>query len=286
MAAHHLFRAFADLFSSPPGDVRKSKPAQSPAAAAAPCAPPPADPRPVGLGAANETFVTIDDIPNLFVDEGDGVVQFVPAFEEGARGTPFGTKILPELAPHWSFLREHKVPLKDAIAAAIRECGTSMSAPAPTSAVQAQSSVVQQSGPAHAHAHDPGATQEACRASHAPSLERRGTRESSRDRADMLASMHGRIVSWGEEKFPNRKPKGKPFYTSFAMRIATAMGEQVLQGEGLKDAIAESHCQVGDTVSVRRLRKIQVLAFREGGEPVMKDGQQVLWDKWLWSITR
>ncbi|MFP3708499.1 hypothetical protein SB783_31255 [Paraburkholderia sp. SIMBA_009] len=206
-------------------------------------------------------------------------MQFVPAFEEGARNTQFGTKILPELTPHWSVLREHRSPLKDAIATAIREFSAPPAPPTTVAASQAQphAAAVHQSRAARHDEFD----HSAARGTH----EVRARRESAGDRGDMLAATHGTVVSWGEEKFPNRKRTGKPFYTSFAMRIDTAMGEQVLQGEGLKDAIAESHCKVGDVVSVRRLQKIKVPAFREGGQPVMKDGQQVLWDKWLWSIT-
>ncbi|MFP4854261.1 hypothetical protein [Paraburkholderia sp. BR14264] len=70
------------------------------------------------------------------------------------------------------------------------------------------------------------------------------------------------------------------------MHIDTTTGERTLQGEGLKDAIAECHCVVGDVVSVRRLRKTKVPAFRSDGSPVMVEGKQVMWDKWLWSITK
>ncbi|MBB2984292.1 hypothetical protein FHX57_006436 [Paraburkholderia tropica] len=285
MAAQHFFRALAELFPVAKGDVRREHQARSAAAPYAPMSVQPtqptqtAQPRCVGEGAENETFVTIEDVPNLFVDEGDCVVQFVPAFDEGARDTPFGTKILPELAPHWSLLREHTSPLKDAIAAAIRERGAPQMSPTPSVAshVQAPSPVGQHNHTAHQEFEQPAA--------HA-AQEPRAQRNAGGHRRDMLAAIHGKVVSWGEEKFPNRKPNGKPFYTSFAMRIQTAMGEQILQGEGLKDAIADSLCKLGDTVSVRRLEKIKVPAFREGGQPVMKDGQQVLWDKWRWSITR
>ena len=64
--------------------------------------------------------------------------------------------------------------------------------------------------------------------------------------------MTGTVTWWGEEKFPDRKSKGTRFYTSFAMRLETVSGERTLQGEGLKDAIAESGCVAGDVVTVRR----------------------------------
>ncbi|MCP3712271.1 hypothetical protein M3I54_35920 [Paraburkholderia sp. CNPSo 3274] len=117
-------------------------------------------------------------------------------------------------------------------------------------------------------------------------MRRRAAREHVERGDDSRAATTGKVLGWGEEKFPNRRPTGKPFYTSFAMHIETAMGERTLQGEGLKDAIAQSGCRVGDSVSVRRLEKIKVPAFTDGGRPIMKNGQQVLWDKWLWSITR
>lgn len=275
MAAHLFFRALAELFPGSNGDVRKAYRAQPSSTSAAVATP--AQPRTVGQGAANETLVTIADVPNLFVDEGDCIVQLVPTFDERARDTRFGIKMLPDLAPHWSVLREHRVPLNDAIASAIRSYGRPASAPVTTPVDMSQLDVNRQMQAPHHEAIGlaPAQVQPAAGIP-------RGT---SSQRADVLAATHGRVVSWGEEKFPNRKRTGKPFYTSFAMRIDTAMGEQILQGEGLKDAIAESRCKVGDVVSVRRLKKIKVPAFREGGQPVMKDGQQVLWDKWLWSIT-
>jgi hypothetical protein len=96
----------------------------------------------------------------------------------------------------------------------------------------------------------------------------------------------GTVTWWGEEKFPDRKSKGSRFYTSFAMRLETMSGERTLQGEGLKDAIAESRCAAGDVVTVRRLRKVKVPAFRNDGSPKLVNGQQVMWDKWLWSIEK
>jgi hypothetical protein len=100
------------------------------------------------------------------------------------------------------------------------------------------------------------------------------------------SSVTGRIVSWGEEKFPDRKREGR-HYVSFAMHIETSSGERTLQGEGLKEAIAECRCVVGDVVSVRRTGKVKVPAIRQSdGAPIVKDGKQVMWDKWLWSISK
>ncbi|WP_434667710.1 hypothetical protein P5W99_36000 [Paraburkholderia sp. A3BS-1L] len=212
---------------------------------------------------------------HLFVDEGDCIAQFRPAFEETPSDTPFGTKILPELVPHWSLLREHRVPLKDAIKAAIRSTG----APAANVQVQHEPAGHDASMPAVVDAHDEGEAQPM-------PARRRASREHAPRSDDYYAATVGKVLSWGEEKFPNRKPGGKPFYTSFAMHIETARGERTVQGEGLKDAIAERGCRVGDSVSVCRLEKVKVPAFTDGGRPIMKNGQPVLWDKWLWSITR
>jgi len=272
MAAHYFIRALAELF---PGSAAVPRKSQAAPVSTVHAEPAPAQPRRVGEGAPNETFVSIEDVPNLFVDEGDCIVQFIPAFEEGARDTPFGTKILPELAPHWSVVREHASPLKDAISTAIRSRSTPPVALATASVEPAFPQATGHSDPVRREPGEPDVPK-------AP----RTPRESTAHRGDMLAATHGKVVSWGEEKFPNRKRTGKPFYTSFALHIHTALGEQVLQGEGLKDAIAESHCKVGDVVSVRRLRKVKVPAFTDSGRPIMKDGEQVLWDKWLWSIAR
>lgn len=267
MAASYLFRALVGLFPSGPSAAHAAQVAPVPATLSEPQSPP--QPREIGQGAPNETFVTISGVPHLFVDEGDCVAQFGPAFEEKPSDTPFGTKILPELAPHWSLLREHRMPLKEAIATAIRAKGVSLTT-APTEADPAI--------PAVAETHDDDTQPTPVR--------RRHSREHLQRGDDYQAATVGKVLGWGEEKFPNRKPGGKPFYTSFAMHIETARGERTLQGEGLKDVIAQCGCRVGDSVSVRRLEKIKVPAFTDGGRPIMKNGQQVLWDKWLWSITR
>jgi hypothetical protein len=227
-------------------------------------------PRVIGQGAANETDVTIADEPNLFVEEADCVVQFKPAFDEQASQTQFGLKILPELIPHWSQVHVHRCSLKDAIASAIRSAGKSV--PTGTAAAPPTMDTPEVRQPMltdHSSANTPA--------------RRIPRREHSHD----MAAVVGRVVSWGEEKFPDRKSVGgSRFYTSFAMHIDTAAGERTLQGEGLKEAIAESGCMVGDYVSVRRLSKIKVPAIRHDGSPKLVDGKQVMWDKWLWSITK
>lgn len=227
-------------------------------------------PRVIGQGGANEAHITIADEPNLFVEEADCVVQFKPAFDEQASRTQFGLKILPELIPHWSQVHVHRCSLKDAIASAIRSAGKS----APTETAAAPPSIdtpeVQQTLPTDRFS------------ANTPTRWTPG-REHSHD----MAAVVGRVVSWGEEKFPDRKSVGASrFYASFAMHLDTAAGERTLQGEGLKEAIAESGCVVGDCVSVRRLMKIKVPAMRHDGSPKLVDGKQVMWDKWLWSITK
>ncbi|WP_176091249.1 hypothetical protein [Burkholderia ambifaria] len=243
--------------------------------------------RTVGTGASNETFVTIDGVAHLFVDEGDCVVEFVPAFDDAPGDTMFGTKILPALAPHWAMVHEHPVPLKDAIAAAIRRASLPAS-PAlgttPTFAAAKQRPAQSADQPRSASGHDDDETRASTtRQSSRVSSPRGGTDASSRS-----SVVEGRITGWGEETFPDRRPgKQSRTYRSFALRLDTRDGERTLQGEGLKEAINECGCRVGDVVTVKRLRKIKVPAFRkEDGEPILKNGQHVMWDKWLWSITK
>jgi hypothetical protein len=261
-------RVLSEMF---PG---RSPPAtQAAATAPSPTPTPPQQPTVIGRGAPNETHVTIAGVPNLFVDEGDRIVQFHPAFDEHTEETAFGLKILPDLTPHWAQTRIHRCGIKDAIAAAIRGAGE---ADASASGARREERAVAQSAVEHDEEDD--ATPDHVRAHRAPRHDTAGTLDS--------AVVVGRITSWGEEKFPRRKGTGPRFYTSFAMHLDTATGERVLQGEGLKDAISTARCEVGDVVSVRRLEKIKVQAFDEKtGKPRMRDGKPVLWDKWLWSIT-
>ena len=249
--------------------------------------PPGSDVRTVGTGASNETFVTIGGMAHLFVDAGDSVVAFVPAFDDAPGDTMFGTKILPALAPHWAMLKEHETPLKDAIATAIRRESVPASPASDVASARAESGARADQSQ--------GAQQSPEDAELEPhtSLPMRETSRSRNQRGGNGAAgrspvVEGRITGWGEETFPDRRPgKKSRSYRSFALRLDTPAGEQVLQGEGLKEAISECGCRVGDLVKVRRLRKIKVPAFRkEDGSPIYKDGQQVMWDKWLWSITK
>lgn len=268
-------RVLADLFPGKPADQPDTH-TSSPEPAATPPAPPDpvttdqgTVPHVVGQGAPNETLVTIGGTPHLFVDEGDHIVQFEPAFDDHTEETEFGVKIMPDLTPHWSKVVVHRCALKTAIAAAIRQ-GSKPLVPA---AADFRQEPVSKVLPASEDSDQPS---EAVDATHV-----RKRRPNTVD----ASSVTGRIVSWGEEKFPDRKRPGR-FYKSFAMHVDTATGERTLQGEGLKEAIAECRCVVGDSVSVRRLRKIKVPAIRGDGSPIMADGNQVMWDKWLWSITK
>ncbi|MEZ2311384.1 hypothetical protein AB6809_32595 [Paraburkholderia sp. RCC_158] len=227
-------------------------------------------PKVVGQGAENETVVTIGDTPHLFVDEGDHIVQFVPAFDDHTEETEFGLKIVPDLEPHWSKLTIHRCPLKAAIASAIREGNNAVMAASPAAAPDASRKEAQPPQQEEAERFDAGDV---------------GTVRQRREQPVDASTVIGRIASWGEEKFPDRKKPGR-FYKSFAIHIDTSSGERTLQGEGLKEAIAECRCVVGDVVSVRRLRKIKVPAIRADGSAMVKDGKPVMWDKWLWSITK
>ncbi|MDN7805770.1 hypothetical protein [Burkholderia gladioli] len=244
--------------------------------------------RTVGSGAANETFVTIGGVAHLFVDEGDCVVEFAPAFDEAPGDTMFGTKILPALAPHWALKHEHSVPLKEAIAIAIRR-GSAPASP-PLASTSTSSSAVADRRPAppldaSQSAHRGESAGRRGSSTHESSLGR--NRAVGHDYASRSSVDKGRISGWGEREFLDRRPGVSRTYRSFALCLDTSNGERVLQGEGLKEAIAECGCHVGDTVVVKRLRKIKVAAYREDdGTPIYKNGQQVMWDKWLWSITK
>ena len=273
---HILTRIFSDMFPSQergaPTFGNQAEPAEPATADARPDGP-----RVIGQGGANETHISIGGVPHLFVDEGGCVVQFVPAFDELITNTPFGPKVLPELAPHWAKQRDHRCALKDAIAAAIRSPGKPVPSGSGRSAAQNASQF---------SAQDSAVADTDAAASDGEPSERPTRRSGSGNRSDASAmGVVGTITGWGEERFPNRRPDAKSaFYKSFAMRLETFEGERVLQGEGLKDAISESGCKVGDVVTVRKLRKIKVPAFHKSGEPKVVNGQQLMWDKWLWSI--
>ena len=233
------------------------------------------DPEPivVGQGGHNERHVTIAGQAMLFRDEGGVVAQFRPEFDFDLKHTSVGMKLMPSLAPHWEVLREHTGTLTDAIAAAIREAqlpdsevGTSAPAPkrvdpAPRQLRQRDDAIV-----------DAVVSSPAPQSSEAP-------RRAERPR-------YGVLQGWGEKEFPDGKRPGKT-YESFCVTLVHCGEANVLQGEGLRDAIAEAHCEIGDRVEVRRIGKTKVPAVDKRGNPKLDAlGAQVLWDKWLWSITK
>lgn len=283
--ANFFTRVLSDLFPGKATDARHATP--QPTSESSPASPAPEPPRAagdvgprvIGQGASNETHISIGGVPNLFVDEGDCVMQFVPAFDEAMKETQFGMKVLPELEPHWSEAAMHRCNLKQAIAAAIRGTNRAAGAQSAPTAVEAGADRQRHANAAHETAVSGVDDDEGAALPHRRQV-------ASGTGAPDMAAVTGTVTAWGEEKFPRRKPGGPRFYTSFAIRLQTLSGERVLQGEGLKDAISESGCQAGDVVSVRRLRKIKVQAFENGGEPKMKNGVPVLWDKWLWSISK
>ncbi|MFM0123340.1 MULTISPECIES: hypothetical protein [Paraburkholderia] len=236
---------------------------------------PPATPAPVvvGQGGANERQVVIAGEARLFRDEGDVVVQFRPAFDHQLRDTPVGMKLVPSLEPHWSVVGEHPGPLKDAIAAAIMAAGSPVTADRHVERAERP-----RSGGQVKPATSPVVIENAAPALASP------TKAPVAHRTER--SHYGVVTEWGEREFPDGKRPGKT-YESFCLTLEHHGQTRVLQGEGLRDAIAETHCRIGDRVEVRRLGKTKVPAVNSRGEPILDaSGAQVLWDKWLWSIKK
>lgn len=235
-------------------------------------------PKVVGQGGADERIVIIGGLPCLFVKEGaNEVVQFAAKFEPTLDESAWGCKVLPALVPHWEMECEHDCSMTEAVSRALRSA-SGMAAPSrPVRAEpKAETAKVKpdlpKANPTSSSDNPPEADSIQAAAESPPST-----------KVNMISDK-GRIVDWGERKFPSREKKGS--YTSFSLCLATDNGEKVLQGEGLKDAISKCGCQVGDVVFVRRLYKEKVLAFDRQGNPKMKDGKQMMYDKWVWSITR
>ncbi|CAG9180294.1 hypothetical protein LMG23992_04204 [Cupriavidus laharis] len=222
----------------------------------------------VGTGSSNEAHIEISGVPNLFRDEGGRIVHFVAAFEPRPTATRFGQKLLPDPVPYWCMAGEYPgAKLADVIAGAIRSNAT------PAASIVATCN----NGASPLSRVHPSDVPDAVPA----------TVSAPARRASSGSAHRGKITFWGEAEFPDRKRIGGT-YKSFALKLETATGSETLQGEGLKDAISQSGCQLGDWVEVRRLEKVKVQAFhRRSGKPKLdENGQPVLWDKWLWSITR
>jgi hypothetical protein len=226
----------------------------------------------VGQGARNERHIFVAGQAMLFRDEGGVVVQFRPAFEFELKQTAVGMKLLPSLAPHWEVLREHTGTLTDAIAAAIRETQHPGSEGGPTASVLKRPEMPRQLRPREDAIVDAVVSDPAPQLPEAPKRVER--------------PRYGVLKEWGEKEFPDGKRPGKT-YESFCITLQHRGGTDVVQGEGLRDAIAEAHCKVGDRIEVRRVGKTKVPAVDKRGKPKLDaSGAQVLWDKWLWSIKK
>jgi hypothetical protein len=234
----------------------------------------------VGQGAGNERHVKVAGQAMLFRDEVGVVVQFLPAFDFELKQTAVGMKLIPSLAPHWEVRREYTGTLTDAIATAIRDAqppesgadsafiARKPSEPSPRQLRNRSDAVVD------AVVSAPGSP-----LSKTYSWVPKRAERTERPR-------YGELKEWGEKEFPDGKRPGKT-YESFCITLQHRRGTDVVQGEGLRDAIAEANCRVGDHVEVRRVGKTTVPAVDKRGRPKLDaSGAQVLWDKWLWSIKK
>jgi hypothetical protein len=223
----------------------------------------------VGKGGANERHIAIAGQPMLFRDEGGVVVQFRPAFDFELRPTAVGMKLIPALAPHWEVLHEYKGTLTDAVAAALK-------------GAHAQDKPSPDAKPVRpVNVSDARLRPEVVDA--VVSTPPRSA-ESSHRRTERARS--GVLREWGEKRFPDGKRPGKT-YESFCVTLEHRGETHLLQGEGLRDAIAESACRIGDRVEIKRIGKTKVPAVDGRGRPKLDaSGEQVLWDKWLWSISK
>ncbi|MGX6566057.1 hypothetical protein [Cupriavidus necator] len=233
---------------------------------------------PVGTGASNERQFYVHGIPHLLRDEGDRVIHFVGVFQHRLQSTPYGDKLLPEVFPRWNLVSEHPGKALEKVAADVIQAEREMATDLPTSSDAPAGRRVQPS-----RSQDGG---QASRSQHQDS-ERDEARSTSAERGSPSAYTVGTLIEWGELEFPNRKPGGPRTYTSFAVKLDTAAGERTLQGEGLKDALSDAGCNMGDRVAVKRLRKEKVPAFdKKTGNPIKdpRTGEQKLWDRWVWNI--
>ncbi|MWL91425.1 hypothetical protein GA566_28855 [Cupriavidus sp. SW-Y-13] len=229
----------------------------------------------MGTGADNEFQINIGGVPHLFRDEGDRVVHFKAVFDRTIQHTSFGDKLLPEVMPRWSKVGIHDADgdtLQSVAEKVVRDAKLHAAPPAHDES----KAVVRQHHPSIPKAGqvDDGAT---------------ARRNASDSGASSSTYTVGTLLEWGEMEFPNRKPGGKRTYTSFAVKLDTGAGVKTLQGEGLKEVLADARCKVGERVGVKRLYKEKVPAFdQKTGQPLRDDttGEQKLWDRWVWSINR
>ncbi|SPS02292.1 hypothetical protein [Cupriavidus taiwanensis] len=233
---------------------------------------------PVGTGADNEFQILINGVPNLFRDEGDHVVHFVAVFDRSIQHTAFGHKVLPEVVPRWHKLGRHdgESVTPQSVAEAVMRHAKEGASAAPLPQSKGSDESRESRGP---------------RTAQHPRPDLRPAKTEPRYDGNASRSNYtvGKLVEWGEMEFPNRKPGGKATYTSFAVKLDTHAGERTLQGEGLKDALADAACKIGDRVGIKRLHKEKVPAFNHAnGRPVLdpETGEQKLWDRWVWQVNR
>jgi hypothetical protein len=257
------------------GEAIEPSPASSPSATAAPPSQAAAEPVQVGTGAPNERLVSIAGVPHLFRDEGTLIAHFYPAFASQMRDTPFGVKLLPDMVPHWELRRTYPdMNITDVVAVVLREASGHRAEPEQPSHQVEQPAI--QSRP-----ESPGMDSEPKRnASVAPRQD-----PSRTDRPRGRAAYRGVIRGWGDRQFPERD-KPEEFYTSFAIVLDVDGVEQIVQGEGLKEAISESGCKIGNRIQARKIRQVEVPAVKKDGSPLLdKHGVQKMWKKWIWSIS-
>lgn len=235
---------------------------------------------PVGTGAANERQFYVHGIPHLLRDEGDRVIHFVGGFHHRLQSTPYGDKLLPEVIPRWKQVSVHPGEALEKVAAdVIFQAERELTPDSPTSS----------DAPAGGRRFQPTRSLDGAQPSRSKREggEREGGGSASSEKGSSSAYTVGKLIGWGEMEFPNRKSGGPRTYTSFAVKLYMGAGEKTLQGEGLKDALAEAGCKLGDRVAVKRLRKEKVPAFdKKTGDPIKdpRTGEQKLWDRWVWNI--
>jgi len=233
---------------------------------------------PVGKGDPNERQFYVHGVPHLLRKEADRVVHFVGVFEHRLQRTQFGDKLLPEVFPRWKKVSEHLHASLEQVAVKVIQEGVQHDAPRPSQA--GDGAQIRRRERPTASARDP---ERSARQDGAATR----TGNVASDQASSSVYTVGELLEWGEMTFPNRKPGGPRTYSSFALKLATTTGEKILQGEGLKDALADAGCKLGDRIAVKRLHREKVPAFdKKSGSPIMDrtTGEQKLWDRWVWNI--
>ena len=96
----------------------------------------------------------------------------------------------------------------------------------------------------------------------------------------------GTLIFMGDKDFPDLNKPGKT-YQNFSITVKTGYGEKPLQGEGLRDALAECHAKINDKIKVQRLDQIEVQCIdKRSQKPIFNDdGTPKMGKKWQWAIT-